>query len=66
MPEPPFTEYRRDGWPRCPRCGEDELWSRLWWDGEDKRPPVQAWIDAGLRCYRCQWHCEAVRQEDVP
>ena len=21
-------KYRDDGWPLCPQCGEDELWSR--------------------------------------
>jgi len=38
-------EYRKDGWPFCPRCGEDELWSA--------KIPAQP-TDA-LSCYRCQW-----------
>lgn len=40
-----FTERRKDGWPLCPRCGEDELWSNEPHDGN-------AYI-AG--CYRCTW-----------
>jgi len=48
-------ETRKDGWPLCPQCGEDELYSLLHWDGLTERPPMQAWIDAGLRCYKCGW-----------
>lgn len=50
-----FKEHRTDGWPLCPRCEEDELWSLLQWNGEGERPPLQAYIDAGLTCYLCQW-----------
>lgn len=44
---------RADGWPLCPICHEDELYSFFAWDGMSEKPPMQAWIDAGLRCYRC-------------
>lgn len=47
------TGFRDDGWPLCPFCGDDELWSSLIWDGQGERPPVQAYIDAGLTCYAC-------------
>lgn len=47
-------ERRADGWPLCPHCGEDELWSPLIWDGDEK-PPLQDFIDAGLNCYYCGW-----------
>lgn len=50
-----IAEYRADGWPLCPNCGEDELWSPLLWDGDSERPPVSAYIAAGLRCYFCDW-----------
>lgn len=50
-----YPEKRADGWPLCPRCGEDELWSGLAWDGSDPRPPMEAWILAGLCCYKCSW-----------
>lgn len=32
----PDYKTRADGWPLCPSCGEDELWSPLVW--EDVRP----------------------------
>lgn len=51
----PRYETRKDGWPLCPVCGEDELFSLFYWDGEGERPPMQAWIDAGLRCYKCSY-----------
>jgi len=51
----PRYETRRDGWPLCPVCGEDELYSLFFWDGEGERPSMQAWIDHGLRCYRCSY-----------
>lgn len=38
-------EYRRDGWPLCPQCGEDELMS--------SRFPASA-ADP-LKCLRCGW-----------
>lgn len=50
-----FTEYRPDGWPLCPQCGEDELYSHLIWDGCGERPPLEDWIEAGIGCYVCQW-----------
>ncbi len=48
-------ETRRDGWPLCPRCGEDELWSAITWDGLTERPPMEIWLAAGLTCYKCRW-----------
>jgi hypothetical protein len=38
-------EYRADGWPLCPRCGEDELWSAA----------VPADAGGDLQCYECRW-----------
>jgi len=54
-----YPETRKDGWPLCPACGEDELWSAFPWDGSDPKPPMQAWIDHGLRCYKCGFDSEA-------
>jgi hypothetical protein len=48
-------DTRAGGWPLCPSCGEDELYSLFPWDGSDPKPPMQAWIDHGLRCYKCGW-----------
>lgn len=57
MAHPPaqrgVMERRADGWPLCPQCGEDELWSPLLWDGT--APPIAAFEAAGLRCYSCGW-----------
>ena len=53
-----IKEYRADGWPLCPCCGEDELWSRLQWDGLTERPPLSEWIAVGLSCYYCGWSNE--------
>lgn len=53
---PTYTEFRKDGWPLCPRCGEDELYSHLmlgWTKSEP--PPLQDCIDSGMKCYRCSW-----------
>ena len=49
-----FMAFRQDGWPLCPRCGEDELWTP--WN-----PPLEAdvtlddYVGRQLRCYACQW-----------
>jgi hypothetical protein len=42
-------QYRADGWPLCPACGEDELHSR-----ETIASPLDP-----LRCYRCGWQGRA-------
>jgi hypothetical protein len=56
-----YWEKRADGWPFCPRCGEDELWSGLAWDGKGERPSMKAYIMAGLTCYKCNWKSEDLR-----
>lgn len=53
-----LLEVRPDGWPLCPRCGQDEVWSPLIWDGTGERPALAAYIAAGLRCYGCSWSSE--------
>jgi hypothetical protein len=50
-----ISDRRPDGWPLCPVCGEDELWSPLSWDGTGEKPPIAAYEAAGLTCYRCNW-----------
>lgn len=44
-PKPIYRHRRADGWPYCPRCDEDELWSDATYATED--------IIVG--CYRCGW-----------
>lgn len=48
------TEFRKDGWPMCPICGEDELYTLA--EAEDPLRSVltkQAAIDSICGCYRC-------------
>ncbi len=61
---PDLTQYpatRKDGWPFCPRCGEDELYSRY-----IPEPPaldgdvpgeilLRCYLATGTKCYRCGW-----------
>lgn len=42
---PIYARRRRDGWPLCPRCGEDELYSLA----------TPATIETICGCYRCGW-----------
>jgi len=50
-----FTEFRSDGWPLCPRCGEDELWSPLVPGPPEFTTSVEEYVKVGLRCYCCGW-----------
>lgn len=47
--------FREDGWPYCPNCGEDELWS--------SRTP--ATITSIVGCYYCGWRKDEVRTQDI-
>lgn len=55
-------QFRADHWPICPNCGNDELWSPLISYNLDVRPTIQEYIDAGLRCYYCQWSSDGDTQ----
>lgn len=54
-----YKEFRKDGWPLCPNCEEDELYSLfVWWRNGKQilpEPTMDVLIDSGLHCYRCQW-----------
>lgn len=52
----PFKEYTKKGWPLCPRCEEDELYSflMLGWT-KDEPPSIAECIATGMNCYRCSW-----------
>lgn len=39
-------KYRADGWPLCPECEEDELWSTF----------IPADTTKFLKCCRCNWN----------
>lgn len=51
------VEYRRDGWPHCPGCGEDELYSDLMmrWNGTTPRPTLAECHAHEFCCYACGW-----------
>ena len=52
-----YKEFRNDGWPLCPQCGEDELYSLLMlvWYGEGERPTIEDCLKDEMRCYYCNW-----------
>ena len=56
--------YRADGWPLCPQCGEDELWSRVPGHQVHVGEPIPEPGSAELLelcfrepfiCYACNW-----------
>lgn len=52
-----FSEFRADGWPLCPRCGLDELYSHIAQPVPDGAT-VLDWVQAGLTCYACQFQIQ--------
>lgn len=56
-----FKEYRDDGWPYCPRCGEDELWSTFTPGPPDYTGTLEQYLAEELRCYRCNWSRPSIR-----
>lgn len=46
---------RGDGWPLCPSCGNDEVWSPLVLD-EPRTPTLEEYMEYGVfKCYACGW-----------
>lgn len=43
-----YKRFRDDGWPYCPQCDEDELWSSA----------LYASIHTIVGCYRCDFRPE--------
>ena len=43
--DPAYVRRRDDGWPLCPGCDEDELWSNS----------VPATEETIVSCLRCNW-----------
>lgn len=46
---------RLDGWPLCPQCGEDELWSEFQPGPPNYVGTLAQYLAAPLHCYACQW-----------
>lgn len=52
--------FRPDGWPLCPQCEEDELYSRYTpdrraIDGGPEDAILQLYLTNGVKCYLCGW-----------
>lgn len=61
-----YAEFRKDGWPLCPRCGEDELQNPHLDMGQEPRPTLADYLAAGLSCLSCGWEGPAaLRQLDA-
>ena len=56
----PFREFRKDGWPLCPQCGEEELYSGagMAYNGQGERPTLAQDYFSGFTCYKCNWSNE--------
>lgn len=57
-----FTEFRKDGFPLCPCCGEDELYSlyantKHCMERQLKGETVslEETLEYPFACYRCNW-----------
>lgn len=63
MSDPRFTHYRADGWPLCPQCDEDELYSHvcLRWAGKVENPTMADCLAGEFTCYRCNWASDSKR-----
>lgn len=54
-----FKEYRKDGWPLCPKCGEDELVSALCilaTSVPDRKPTIAECLSNGFHCGWCDFN----------
>ena len=67
MSKLPYKEFRKDGWPLCPRCGEEELYSRVMiaWMGEGERPTLEDCLKGAMTCYRCNWSSDNMEGLDL-
>jgi len=52
-----YSLFRKDGWPFCPICEEDELYSivMLNWNDKTPRASLQECLEKEMRCYACGW-----------
>jgi hypothetical protein len=61
------VNFRSDGWPLCPSCVDDELWSPLIKRddfGVPRTPTLAEYLEADdFRCYACNWRGSLERSE---
>lgn len=52
-----YKEFRSDGFPLCPVCEEDKLYSGVMmaWMGTGERPTIEQCIAGEMTCYQCNW-----------
>lgn len=52
-----FKEYRRDGYPLCPECGDDELVSAICmlWPMDKPSPKIEEVLEGGFHCLNCNF-----------
>lgn len=65
---PRGLEYRPDGWPLCPRCGEDELASVVSLGGRLRTKDGmlrRAMPTDEMTCYRCRWNGCVPRRDEA-
>jgi hypothetical protein len=57
-----YKEIRADGWPLCPQCEEDELYSALMlaYDGKGEPPSLEKCLANEMCCYLCDWSSNLV------
>lgn len=50
-------EFRADGWPLCPWCGENEVYSlvALAWFDPGRKPSFEDMASGPFKCYGCSW-----------
>ena len=60
---PIFTEFRKDGWPLCPRCEEDELWSSIAISAQRAVTLEECWA-GDFTCYYCNWKSNGRRHSE--
>lgn len=49
------TTYRVDGWPCCPMCNHDELYSLMPGSEWVHCPPLSRFFGYPFACYVCRW-----------
>lgn len=62
------TDFRPDGFPLCPRCEGDELYSDVMmvWDAKTPRPTMEEVSVGSFGCYWCSWKGHVRRREPCP
>lgn len=50
-----YSAFRSDGWPLCPNCGADELWSSGIGEAPDFKRNLAECIATIEGCYACDW-----------